>query len=55
MTAEETRSRLIEVASRFFAERGYDGTRNAEIAPDAGLRSEAIFARYKSRAELQRA
>ncbi len=52
MTAEETRSRLIEAASRSFAERGYDGTRIAEIAREAGLSSGAIYAHYRSKAEL---
>jgi AcrR family transcriptional regulator len=52
MTAEETRGRLIEAASRSFAERGYDGTRIAEIAREAGLSSGAIYAHYRSKAEL---
>jgi len=51
-TADDTRSRLIEAASRSFAERGYDGTRIAEIARDAGLSSGAIYAHYESKAEL---
>jgi AcrR family transcriptional regulator len=51
-TADETRSRLIEAASRSFAQRGYDGTRIAEIAGDAGLSSGAIYAHYGSKAEL---
>jgi AcrR family transcriptional regulator len=51
-SAEDTRSRLIEAASRSFAERGYDGTRIAEIARDAGLSSGAIYAHYDSKAEL---
>ncbi len=52
MTAEETRSRLIDAASRSFAEHGYDGTRIAEIAREAGLSSGAIYAHYESKAEL---
>ncbi len=52
MTAEETRARLIEAASRSFAERGYDGTRIAQIAREAGLSSGAIYAHYRSKAEL---
>lgn len=52
MTAEETRSRLIEAASRLFAQRGYDGVRIAEIAREAGLSSGAIYAHYSSKAEL---
>ncbi len=51
-TADETRSRLIEAASRSFAQHGYDGTRIAEIAGDAGLSSGAIYAHYGSKAEL---
>src|ERR1035441_9072199 len=52
MTAEETRSRLIDAASRSFAEHGYGGTRIAEIAREAGLSSGAIYAHYESKAEL---
>jgi AcrR family transcriptional regulator len=52
MTAEETRSRLIEAASRSFAHRGYDGVRIAEVAREAGLSSGAIYAHYASKAEL---
>ena len=52
MTAEETRSRLIDAASRSFAEHGYDGTRIAEIAREAGLSSGAIYAHFESKAEL---
>jgi len=51
-TADETRSRLIEAASRSFAENGYDGTRIAEIAREAGLSSGAIYAHYESKTEL---
>src|ERR1017187_10880471 len=52
MTADDTRSRLMEAAWRSFAERGYDGTRIAEIAREAGLSSGAIYAHYESKAEL---
>jgi AcrR family transcriptional regulator len=52
VTPQETRARLIESASRVFAERGYEGTRVADIARDAGLSSGAIYAHYRSKAEL---
>jgi AcrR family transcriptional regulator len=52
MTADDTRARLIEAASRSFADHGYDGTRIAEIARQAGLSSGAIYAHYASKAEL---
>lgn len=52
VTPQETRARLIASAVRVFAERGYEGTRVADIARDAGLSSGAIYAHYRSKAEL---
>jgi AcrR family transcriptional regulator len=52
VTPEETRARLIGSASQVFAERGYEGTRVADIARAAGLSSGAIYAHYRSKAEL---
>jgi TetR/AcrR family transcriptional regulator, repressor for uid operon len=52
VTPEETRTRLIEAAVRVFAERGYEGARVTDIAHDAGLSSGAIYAHYRSKAEL---
>jgi AcrR family transcriptional regulator len=42
----------VASAVRVFAERGYEGTRVADIARDAGLSSGAIYAHYRSKAEL---
>jgi AcrR family transcriptional regulator len=52
VTPQETRARLIESSVRVFAERGYEGTRVIDIARDAGLSSGAIYAHYRSKAEL---
>jgi len=52
VTPQETKARLIASAVRVFAERGYEGTRVADIARDAGLSSGAIYAHYRSKAEL---
>lgn len=52
VTPQETRARLIDSAVRVFATRGYEGTRVADIARDAGLSSGAIYAHYRSKAEL---
>jgi AcrR family transcriptional regulator len=52
VTPQETRARLIESAVRVFAVRGYEGARVADIARDAGLSSGAIYAHYRSKAEL---
>jgi TetR/AcrR family transcriptional regulator, repressor for uid operon len=52
VTPQETRARLIESAVRVFAERGYEGARVGDIARDAGLSSGAIYAHYRSKAEL---
>ena len=52
VTPQETKARLIASAVRVFAERGYEGTRVADIARAAGLSSGAIYAHYRSKAEL---
>ena len=49
-----TREKLIEAASRVFAERGYDGAGVQEIARRAGLTTGAIYGRFKGKAELLR-
>lgn len=52
VTPDETRHRLIQAASRVFAEKGFEGARIADIAREAGLSSGAIYAHYGSKAEL---
>ena len=52
VTATETRGRLLEAAATVFAERGYDGTRVADIAAAAGVSNGALYAHFASKAEL---
>jgi AcrR family transcriptional regulator len=52
VTAAETRERLLRAAADMFAERGYDGTRVADIAAAAGLSNGALYAHFASKAEL---
>ncbi len=52
VTAEQTRERLLRAAADVFAERGYDGTRVADIAAAAGVSNGAMYAHFASKAEL---
>ncbi|MEV7967951.1 helix-turn-helix domain-containing protein [Sphaerisporangium sp. NPDC088356] len=52
VTAAETRDRLLRAAAEVFAERGYDGTRVADIAAAAGVSNGALYAHFGSKAEL---
>ena len=52
VTAAETRERLLRAAADVFAERGYDGTRVADIAAAAGVSNGAMYAHFPSKAEL---
>ena len=52
VTAAETRERLLLAAADVFAERGYDGTRVADIAAAAGVSNGALYAHFSSKAEL---
>jgi len=52
VTATETRERLLRAAADVFAERGYDGTRVADIAAVAGVSNGAMYAHFASKAEL---
>lgn len=51
-TAAATRERLLAAAADVFAERGYDGTRVADIAAAAGVSNGALYAHFASKAEL---
>jgi AcrR family transcriptional regulator len=51
-TAAETRERLLAAAADVFAERGYDGTRVADIAAAAGVSNGALYAHFGSKAQL---
>jgi AcrR family transcriptional regulator len=48
----ETRERLLRAAADVFAERGYDGTRVADIAAAAGVSNGALYAHFGSKAAL---
>jgi AcrR family transcriptional regulator len=52
VTAAETRARLLSAGADIFAERGYDGTRVADIAATAGVSNGALYAHFASKAEL---
>jgi AcrR family transcriptional regulator len=52
VTASETRDRLLRAAADVFAERGYDGTRVADIAAAAGVSNGAMYSHFDSKAEL---
>jgi AcrR family transcriptional regulator len=52
VTADQTRGRLLRAAADVFAERGYDGTRVADIAAAAGVSNGALYAHFGSKAEL---
>ncbi|HET7014110.1 MAG TPA: TetR family transcriptional regulator, partial [Streptosporangiaceae bacterium] len=45
----ETRERLLAAAAEVFAERGYDGTRVADIAAAAGVSNGALYAHFGSK------
>ena len=52
VTPAETRERLLRAAADVFAERGYDGTRVADIAAAAGVSNGALYAHFASKADL---
>lgn len=52
VTADQTRERLLRAAADVFAERGYDGTRVADIAAAAGVSNGALYTHFHSKAEL---
>src|SRR5580698_8560674 len=52
VAAAETRERLLRAAADVFAERGYDGTRVADIAAAAGVSNGALYAHFGSKADL---
>lgn len=52
VTAADTRERLLRGAAEVFAQRGYDGTRVADIAAAAGVSNGAMYAHFASKADL---
>ncbi|HMQ25739.1 MAG TPA: TetR family transcriptional regulator, partial [Acidimicrobiales bacterium] len=49
---ERTRQALLDAAARRFSEQGYLGTTLAQVAADAGLTKEAVYANFTSKADL---
>ena len=52
MSQDSTRQRLLDAATEVFLEKGYEGTRVAEIARRAGLTTGAIYGNFESKADL---
>jgi AcrR family transcriptional regulator len=52
VAAAQTRERLLRAAADVFAERGFEGTRVAEIASAAGVSNGALYAHFESKADL---
>jgi TetR/AcrR family transcriptional regulator len=48
----ETRARILAVAERHFAERGFEAARLADIAAEVGIRSAAIFYHFGDKQDL---
>ena len=52
VSSDETRQQLLAAAMRVVGARGYDGTRVAEIAREAGVTTGAIYNHFDSKADL---
>lgn len=52
LKAPERRKQLIEVATRLFAERGFDATTTAGIATGAGVSEPILYRHFKSKQDL---
>lgn len=52
LTAESTRAALVDGALRVLLRKGYEGTRVAEIASEAGVTPAAIYNHFSSKEEL---
>jgi AcrR family transcriptional regulator len=50
--AAATRLRLVDAASRVLAQRGYSGTRLADVAEAAGIQAPAIYYHFSNKEEL---
>lgn len=49
---DSTRQRLLDAATEVFLEKGFEGTRVAEIARRAGLTTGAIYGNFDNKADL---
>lgn len=54
ISGDERRESILELTSRAFAERGYDGVRTAELAESAGVSEALIYQHFRTKAELYR-
>lgn len=52
VTPEETRAKLLDAAAQVFELKGYEGATVSQIASEAGVTTGAIYAHYKSKADL---
>jgi AcrR family transcriptional regulator len=55
ISGDERRESILQLTSRAFAERGYDGVRTAELAVSAGVSEALIYQHFRTKAELYRA
>jgi TetR/AcrR family transcriptional regulator len=55
LSGEERRARIIDAALRFFAGKGFSGTRTRGIAELAGISETLIFQHFKTKEDLYRA
>jgi AcrR family transcriptional regulator len=53
--AEQTKQRILAVASRLFGERGYEATSIQDIADDMKLTKAAVFYHYRVKGDILRA
>jgi AcrR family transcriptional regulator len=54
ISGDERRESILQLTSRAFAERGYDGVRTAELAESAGVSEALIYQHFRTKAELYR-
>lgn len=55
ISGDQRRESILQLTSRAFAERGYDGVRTAELAASAGVSEALIYQHFRTKAELYRA
>src|SRR6516225_6294752 len=53
--ARATRLRIIRAAHRLFVERGYAGTRMADVAEEAGVAVQSVYFTFHTKVELLQA